>query len=138
MKEAGFEVLDHGSDLRLKAWGVDAPSTLRNLLRGVMELAVKVETVRAENVVEFEVKAPEFERLVVRAVNEMIYLMDAERMVFKDADVEVHFGSCVTAKVRLYGDRVDRRQHELRVQPKAATYGNAVVTPHLVELTIDV
>lgn len=137
---AGFELVEHGSDLRVRARGSDLASTLRNLLLGIMELAVDGEGVKGETVVEFCVEGSDCERMVVRTVNEMIYLMDAERMVFRDAEVDVYHQSdgAVSARVRLYGEKVDRQRHALRVQLKGATYGGLVVTPCLMEVTVDV
>ena len=53
-------------------------------------------------------------------LNELIYLFDAENIVFKRFDI-THITK-TQLKARSYGERVDSSRHKLKTGVKAATY----------------
>jgi SHS2 domain-containing protein len=74
-----FEVLEHTADVRVAATGETLEETLGYLFGGVIELLKAGDTGAGDEALKtVEVIAPDLERAVVRILNELIYLYDAE------------------------------------------------------------
>lgn len=61
----------------------------------------------------------DYESLLFDLLNEVIYLMDAKKMLFSRFEIEEFDHSF---KARLYGEKYDPKKHEIKEQVKAATY----------------
>lgn len=134
-----YELMDHGSDLMIRARGNTLEETLANLLRGIMESVSDIERVAPIERKIVRVRAPSLERLAVRVCNELVYLMDAEKMVFREAIVNANsVTEGLECEVVLMGERVNPARHVLKACVKGATYGALVVRPDVVEMILDV
>lgn len=75
----GYEEIDHAADYALRVWGKDLRELIESAGRGVIALLLAGETVAAGEWVAYEVEAPDVETLLLRAVREILYQVEAER-----------------------------------------------------------
>ena len=115
-----FEILDHTADVGIVAYGADIGQAFANAARALFSLITELDDVEEVMHRDIELTAPDQESLLVGWLNELIYLFDAENMLFKRFDITQL--SQTHLKVRSYGDKVDSSKHKLKTGVKAATY----------------
>jgi len=120
-----FELIEHTADVGIVAYGADVREAFANAARGMFSLIVELGSVREMAHRDIDVTAPDEESLLVAWLNELIYLFDAETMLFSRFDI-TELGTD-RLKARAYGEPVDETRHKLKTGIKAATY-------HMVEV----
>ncbi len=115
-----FEIVDHTADVGIIAYGDDMNEVFANAAKGLFSLITELDDV--EEVIHRDIKltAPDQESLLVGWLNELIYLFDAENILFKRFDITRL--SQTQLKARTYGEKVDSSRHKLKIGVKAATY----------------
>lgn len=125
MMAKDFEIIDHTADVGIVAYGADLSQAFASAARAMFSLMVEsgaVEEVEHRDIV---VAATDLEDLLVAWLNELLYLFDAENMLFTRFDIGRLSDTHLEAKV--YGEPVDSSRHQLKMGVKAATY-------HMVEV----
>jgi SHS2 domain-containing protein len=64
---------------------------------------------------------PDLELLLVRFLNELVYLRDAEELLLHPEHLEIVWDGSVQLRADLSGERIDRQRHALASEVKAAT-----------------
>jgi len=118
--EKGFELLNHTADVGIIAYGVDMSGVFANAARALFSLITDLDDVEEITQRDIELTAPNQESLLVDWLNELIYLFDAENVLFKRFDI-IQL-SQTYLKARSYGHKVDNSKHKLKTGVKAATY----------------
>ena len=115
-----FEFIDHTADVGIRAYGVDMKEAFANAAKGMFSLITELDEVEEVEHRDIELFATDQENLLVEWLNELIYLFDAENIIFKRFDI-THL-SDTHLKARGYGQKVDSSKHTLKTGVKAATY----------------
>ncbi len=115
-----FEVIDHTADIGLAAYGRDLREAFANMAYGMFSLIAELEEVDEKTSREVEVSADDREALLVRWLNELLYLFDVENIIFKRFDITDLEEDRLKAMV--YGEKVNPERHHLKAGIKAATY----------------
>ena len=115
-----FEIIEHTADAGIRAYGSDIKEVFVNAARGLFSLITELDDVVEAEYRDIELTAPDEENLLVEWLNELIYLFDAENILFKRFDISEIDNTKL--KVRSYGERVDTSRHQLKTGVKAATY----------------
>jgi len=115
-----FEILEHTADAGIRAYGKDVKEAFANSARGMFSLITELDDIEEVEYRDIEVSAPEQESLLVHWLNELIYLFDAENMIFTRFDI-MQLGDTLL-RARAYGEKVDSSRHRLKTGIKAATY----------------
>jgi len=115
-----FEILDHTADVGIIAYGADLNQAFANAARALFSLITELDDVEEVMYRDIELSAPDQESLLVEWLNELIYLFDAENIIFKRFDI-IHLNH-TQLKARVYGEKVDKSKHKLKIGVKAATY----------------
>jgi SHS2 domain-containing protein len=123
-----YELIEHTADVGIMACGADVKEAFANAARGMFSLIVEPGSIRETTHRDIEVTAPDEESLLVAWLNELIYLFDAETMLFSRFKI-TELGD-TRLKARAYGEPVDESRHRLKTGIKAATY-------HMVEVARD-
>jgi len=76
------------------------------------------------------IEAPQLDLLLYDWLSELIYLKDAEQLVFPDAEVRVRGEAPCRLAARLRGDVLDRARAALRADPKAVTFHRFALEPY--------
>ena len=115
-----FEILEHTADVGIIAYGADMEAAFANAAKAMFSLITELDDVAEAVHRDIELTAADRDSLLVGWLNELIYLFDAEQMLFKRFDItrlsQTHL------KARVYGHKVDSSRHKLKTGVKAATY----------------
>ena len=115
-----FEIIDHTADVGIIARGESIDEVFINAARGMFSLIIDLDTVVESTSQEITVEAPDQEELLVTWLNELLYLFDAENLVFSRFEI-ANLGK-EHLKAIIYGEEVDPDRHNLKSDVKAATY----------------
>jgi len=116
----GFEILEHTADVGLVAYGTDLREAFANAACGLFSLIAELDEVEERVSYPVEVQAPDEEALLVAWLNELIYLFEIERVVFKRFEVRKLAAGRLEAEA--YGEKLDPSRHQLKAGVKGATY----------------
>jgi len=118
--EKEFEIVDHTADVGIIAYGADIKQAFANAARALFSLITELDEVAEVVYRDTELTASDEESLLVEWLNELIYLFDAENIIFKRFDITQLNNTQL--KARSYGEKVDSLKHKLKTGVKAATY----------------
>ena len=118
--EKDFEIVNHTADVGIIAYGADIEQAFANAARALFSLITELDDVAEVVYRDIELIAPDEESLLVEWLNELIYLFDAENIIFKRFDISRLDNTQL--KARSYGEKVDSSKHRLKTGVKAATY----------------
>ena len=118
--EKEFEIIDHTADVGIRAYGADVKEAFANAARGLFSLITELDDIEEVEYRDIELTASDQENLLVEWLNELIYLFDAENIIFKRFDI-THL-SDTQLKARSYGNKVDSSKHKIKMGVKATTY----------------
>ena len=115
-----FDVVEHTADIGVVAYGTDMRESFANAAYGMFSLMADLKQVGEETSRYIEAEAGDRESLVVSWLNELLYMFDVERIIFKRFDIlEL---TSTRLKADAFGEKADASRHELRGGVKAATY----------------
>lgn len=120
--ESRFEFVDASGDLRFVATGrevgdVFAAAAQAFLAATVDDPATVLRRERRCVVLE----EPDLELLLLRFLNELVYLRDADELLLHPERVEIVRDGSAQLRASLAGETIDRRRHALASDVKAAT-----------------
>jgi tRNA nucleotidyltransferase (CCA-adding enzyme) len=130
---AGFELTEHTADVGVRAWGPSAADVFEQAALGMASLMYDVSSVAAEDRTMIELGAADGELLLTSWLNELLYVIEARRVVFSRFEIvavgprapEPASGETVGEPWRLVaagvGEALDARRHAVRGVVKAAT-----------------
>jgi SHS2 domain-containing protein len=115
-----FEFIDHTADIGLIAYGNSLAEVFANAAYGMFSLIADLEKIAEVLSHQVVAEAPDQEELLVAWLNELLYLFDAEGLIFSRFDITDLRQRYLRAMA--YGEKVDPSRHNLKTQVKAATY----------------
>ena len=121
-----FDVVEHTADIGIVAYGTDIQEAFANAAYGMFSLMADLRQVREETSRYVEAEASDRESLVVSWLNELLYLFEVERIIFKRFNILELTNTKLKADA--FGENVDVSRHRLRGGVKAATYHALKVT----------
>jgi len=115
-----FETFDHTADIGLRITAPTLPELMAEAGRGFSSLIVaNLADVRSVEERTIQVAGAEPDYLLFDWLNELVYLLDREHLVFSQFDVR-KTDEGLSAACR--GERLDRKRHQLEHEVKAVTY----------------
>jgi len=118
--EKDFDIVNHTADVSIIAYGADISQVFANAAKALSSLITELDDVEEILYRDIKLTAPDQESLLVEWLNELIYLFDAECIIFKRFDITELNNTRL--KARSYGEKVDSSKHRLKIGVKAATY----------------
>ena len=115
-----YELLDHTADLSIRVTGRSFGEFLRNASLAMTEQIADTDRVEPSVKEVIEATGETKEEILVRLLNEILYLHETGKLVFKDIRVEVSNENKAAAE--LWGEKYDFAKHELALEIKAVTY----------------
>jgi SHS2 domain-containing protein len=115
-----FEYLEHTADLGFLACGKTLKALFANAAEALMEVMVSVETIQMGTQKKIDVTAPSLDSLLVRWLNELLYIFDTEGLLFRRYDID-HLDT-FSLKATAMGEQVDPIRHVTKTEIKAVTY----------------
>ncbi len=117
-----FEVIEHTADIGIIAYGREPGELMANAARGMTSLMIDPLTVQPALSNKIELQEQDDVTLLVEWLNEIIYALDAEGLIFREFAVAISAGLKLSAVC--YGEKLDAARHKLKREIKAATYHN--------------
>lgn len=115
-----FDIIDHTADIGIIAYGNSVEEVFTNAAYGMFSFIADIDQIAEIIHNEIVIEAPDQEELLVTWLNELLYLFDAENLIFSRFEIthldQEHLSAIV------YGEKVDPLRHNLKTQIKAATY----------------
>ena len=144
LASGAFEFVEGAtSDLSFEARGETLPALFaaaaEALLAATLANPEAVEDRRREPLSLVE---PDLELLLLRFLNELVYLRDAEQLLLRPERLRISPGEPARLEGELAGERIERARHRLAAEVKAATAHRLRVEPRgggwELEVTLDV
>ena len=120
VNRAGFNFLDHPADLGLEAYGQSLAETFEQAALGMISIIVDPSTVEAGDCREVTLQGSGYEHLLVRWLQEILYLYDGEHFVSRRFRINHLDPERLLAVV--HGEAFDSTRHSTRMDIKAVTY----------------
>ncbi len=115
-----YEFIDHTADAGLVVYGASRKDIFINAAIGMFSLITDSKEVADIEKYEIAVDADDYEELLVTWLNELLYLFDAENLVFSRFEIiRLNHDSLVAVA---FGEAIDFSRHEIKTAIKAATY----------------
>ncbi len=115
-----FEILEHTADIGFRAWGASAAELFQNAALAMMAIAAESDSIDEREELPVELKAEDYESLMVDWLSEVLYLFDASRFAARRFVVDEISPNGLRA--RLLGEPRDPRRHPWELIIKAVTY----------------
>ncbi|MFH1639109.1 MAG: archease [Chloroflexota bacterium] len=116
----GFRMLEHTADTGLVASGATIAEAFAGAAEGLFAIIAEVASVKETELRRLEISEENTEDLLFTWLNNLIYLLDTEMLIFRRFDVSLCDGK--TLKAVCYGEKYDASRHHLKTGIKAATY----------------
>ncbi len=118
--EKRYDIIDHTADIGIVAYGRDLKETFANAATALFDLIAEQDGVKTRLKRSVAVGAEDREALLVAWLNELIFLFDVERVLFKEFHMKTLTDTALEAEC--LGDKFNPRRHRLKMGIKAATY----------------
>jgi SHS2 domain-containing protein len=121
--ESRFEFVEGAtSDLAFIASGTTPGSAFAGAARALLAATVEEpEAVERRERRTVALEEPDLELLLLRFLNELVYLRDAEELLLHPERVQIERDGSPRLRAELAGERIDRQRHALASDVKAAT-----------------
>lgn len=118
-----YRFLEHTADVGVEIEAGSYPELLSEGLLALTDCLTAVEGIDVELERRVDLTAPRREDLVVDWLNELVYLFEAESMLFRQAELEVReTEGAIRLSGVLRGERYDPDRHPIKTLIKAVTY----------------
>ena len=104
----------------LVAYGKSLAEAFANAACGLFSLIVEPNKVKEKESRKVTVQAQDAEGLLFNWINELIYIFEVERLLFKRFDITEFTGRSLEATC--WGEKYDPCRHQLKTGVKSATY----------------
>jgi len=115
-----FRLIEHTADMGLVAYGKSLAEAFANAAYGLFSLIVEPNKVKEKESRKVTVQAQDTESLLFNWINELIYIFEVERLLFKRFDITEFTGRSLEATC--WGEKYDPSRHQLKTGVKSATY----------------
>jgi SHS2 domain-containing protein len=109
------------SDCAVEIYGQTLSELFTQAALAVTETTVELDGIREVDRKTLVLEAEELEDLLYDWLDELVYLKDAERMVFSRYEIELDEAN-VKLNAALYGEELDTDRHQICADIKAVTY----------------
>ena len=120
MENRSFEVIDHTADIGIIVYGANIAHLFSNAASALFSLIAEPESITERLHRYTKVTAENSENLLVAWLNELIYLFDAEHLLFNRFQINNLNNNQLMAIC--YGETINPQKHRLKKYIKAATY----------------
>ena len=116
-------LFEHKADIGIRGIGKNAEEAFSEAAKAMLGIMIELKSVAKKEKIEIETKADSLENLLVEFLNEILFKMDAEEMIFSGAKVKEikEANGKFSLKAELHGEKKNKR-HKFMTEVKAATY----------------
>lgn len=110
------------ADAAFEVEGKTLEELFRDAAIATFEVMVDTGTVKPEVIREIELENEDVDNLLFDWLSELVYLKDAESLIFCRFDVNIRKNNAYELKGTASGEPINQRKHSLRSDVKAVTY----------------
>jgi len=131
-----FKPLDHPSEIGIIAYGKTQREIYENAAFGMFSLMADLDKVTPKQIIGVRVMGENPQSLLVNWLNELVFLEDSKKMLFRKFTVKQLSGTALEAEV--CGEKIDLKTHQLHRPIKAATYSQLQLDENQATIIFDV
>jgi SHS2 domain-containing protein len=131
-----YKVIDHTADICVRVFGNSLEEIFVGSSKAMMEIITDVERVNPSREILIRARGENYEELLVRWLQEILYLHEAKKMVFKDFEIKIENRTRAVGKA--YGEKIDLDRHEFYSSIKAVTYHNLKIISSKDKYRVDI
>ena len=119
-----YEFLEHTADVYIEVRGISLEEAFQYAAIGIMDVITDIDDVDPEMSVDVSLEAGDIEHLLYLWLEEIIFRIDAEGVLFSGFKVKeiTNSGDMLELTGELRGEEFDPNKHEQRQAVKAITY----------------
>lgn len=128
-----FELLNHTADIGIKTYGNTIEDLFCNTAIAMFSLMADLDEVRPFKKFDIQIKGENEENLMIKWLNELLYLYETELCLFNKFDLEIENICCgeinsltennkLLLKASVEGEDIDLEKHHIKTHIKGATY----------------
>ena len=114
-----YEILEHTADMLIKASGKTLAEAFENAAYAMFDTIVDLDEVKPIGEIHVNTKSANLEQLLVDWLSELLFICDAQHLVFSDFKVVIS-GTELHSVIK--GEDINRKRHTLKNEVKAVTY----------------
>src|SRR3989344_924242 len=84
-----YKILDHTADVMFEVYGKTLNELFKNAATAIFDTMVKRSTIKIKIKKEIELESSNVEQLLFDFIEELIYIKDAEYLIFKDFKIKI-------------------------------------------------
>ena len=119
MNKGSWQHIEHDADIGVCGYGPDAASAFEQAGLALTAIITGLDKVEAKHSYSVHCEAPNLELLFTEWLNQIIYLMSTEKILFSQFQVNIN-GNTLDAII--HGDAINQQHHEPAVEIKGATF----------------
>jgi len=116
----GFEIIDHTADVAIAAYGADLKKAFANAALGMFSIITDLDIVNEKVIRDVEVTSEDMKDLLVSWLNELLFICEVDKILFKRFDISELSDTRMLAKC--YGEKINLKRHKIKTEIKAVTY----------------
>lgn len=122
-----YEILEHTADIGIRVKAATVEALFEEAAMGLQAVMLDASCAEPRQIVETQATGEDLASLLVNFLSEVLYWIDAKRVVI--ARVEVEAVAEGVARARLYAEPRDVRRHPGKVIVKGVTYHQLRIEP---------
>ncbi len=130
------KIIDHTADICVRVFGNSLEEIFVGSSKAMMEIITDVEKVNPSKEISIKAQGENYEELLVKWLQEILYVHEVKKMVFKDFEIKIENGTKAVGKA--YGEKIDVDRHEFYSNIKAVTYHNLKIISSKDKYRVDI
>jgi len=118
-----YKFLDHTADVMFEAYGSSLSELFENSALATEETMINLKQIKQKTKKEINLENKNIENLLYDFLAELVYLKDAELLLFSKVKASIKKDKVYKLKVVLFGEKLTKK-HDQKVDVKAVTWHN--------------
>jgi SHS2 domain-containing protein len=114
-----YEFIEHTADVGVKAYGKTVAEAFEHAAEAMFDIITDESTIDSIGEYDIQLEAPDLEQLLVDWLSKLLFLNDAENLVFGKFQVTIDANRL---SARVFGEKYNKKKHKMGVEIKAVTY----------------
>jgi SHS2 domain-containing protein len=114
-----YELIEHTADVGVKAYGKTVAEAFEHAAEAMFDIITDESTIDSIGEYDIQLEAPDLEQLLVDWLSKLLFLNDAENLVFGKFQVTIDANRLAA---RIFGEKYNKKKHKMGVEIKAVTY----------------
>jgi SHS2 domain-containing protein len=114
-----YELVEHTADVGVKAYGKTVAEAFEHAAQGMFDIITDESTIDSIGEYNILLEAPDHEQLLVDWLSKLLFLNDAEGLVFGKFMVTIARNHL---SAQIFGEKYDKKKHKMGMEIKAVTY----------------